>query len=159
MRLPATALLSGLHKSKVPREEFFNNIYRVITGTISMGTAAVSSMRVSSYIAAKYSLRRHVVDASTKLERPIMSFSTQYTTIISAIAQSLVLRFFSDYCHNRFVNAKDPTMRHFIAAVMKTTTIKAAQAVAIDLGDRCGAQGLAEVNQLAVIHVGHVHNH
>jgi len=124
-----------------------------------MGALAVSSIRISSYVAAKYSLRRHVVDTSTKLARPIMSFSTQYTTIISAIAQSLVLRFFSDYCHNLFVNAEDPIMRHFFAAVMKTTTMRTAHAITIDLGDRCGAQGLAEVNQIAVLHVGHVHNH
>ena len=50
-------------------------------------------------------------------------------------------------------------MRHFIAAVMKTTTMRAAHAIIIDLGDRCGAQGLAEVNQMAVLHVGPAHNH
>ena len=124
-----------------------------------MGALAVSSMRIASYVAAKYSLRRHVIDTSTKLARPIMSFSTQYTTIISAIVQSLVFKFFSDYCHGLFVNANNPTMRHFIAAVMKTTTMRAAHAITIDLGDRCGAQGLAEVNQMAVLHVGPAHNH
>ena len=159
VRLPATALLSGLQKSKAPREEFFNNMYRVISGTISMGALGVSSMRIASYVAAKYSLRRHVMDTFTKLARPIISFSTQYTTIISAIAQSLVFRFFSDYCHNLFVKANNPTMRHFIAAVMKTTTMRAAHAIIINLGDRCGAQGLAEVNQMAVLHVGSAHNH
>lgn len=158
VRLPATALLSGLQKSKAPREEFFN-MYRVISGTISMGALGVSSMRIASYVAAKYSLRRHVMDTFTKLARPIISFSTQYTTIISAIAQSLVFRFFSDYCHNLFVKANNPTMRHFIAAVMKTTTMRAAHAIIINLGDRCGAQGLAEVNQMAVLHVGSAHNH
>ena len=124
-----------------------------------MGAFGVSSMRIASYVAAKYSLRRHVIDASTKLARPIISFSTQYTTIISAIAQSLVFRFFSDYCYNLFVNSEDPTMRHFIAAVMKTTTMRVAHAVIIDLGDRCGAQGLAEVNQITVLHVSPVPNY
>jgi len=50
-------------------------------------------------------------------------------------------------------------MKHFIAAVMKTTTMRAAHAIIIDLGDRCGAQGLAEVNQMAVLHVGLAHKH
>ncbi|KAF9443135.1 acyl-CoA dehydrogenase NM domain-like protein [Macrolepiota fuliginosa MF-IS2] len=152
VHLPASALLNDLGKSEVSRETFFDNIYRVITGTISMGALAVSSMRIASYVAARYSLRRHVIDASTKLPRPIMSFSTQYTPILSAIAQSLVFRVFADYCHSIFVNAEDPTMKHFIAAVMKTTTIKANYATTIELGDRCGAQGLAEVNQMSVLH-------
>ncbi|PPQ65120.1 hypothetical protein CVT24_003011 [Panaeolus cyanescens] len=152
VRLPASALLSGLEKSQDLREEFFSNISRVITGTISMGVLGVSSMRIASYVAAKYSLRRHVIDASTRKSRSIMSFSTQYTPILSVIAQSLVLRVFSDYCYNLFVNTDDLTMKHFIAAIMKTTTQRATHAAIIELSDRCGAQGLAEVNQMSVLH-------
>ncbi|KXN83885.1 Acyl-coenzyme A oxidase [Leucoagaricus sp. SymC.cos] len=151
--LPASALLSSLEKPKAPREAFFDNIHRVITGTISMGVSAVSGMRIATYVAAKYSLRRHVIDSSTRVARPIISFSTQYTPIMSAIAQCLVLRAFSDRCINLFINAQSPVQRHFIAAIVKTTTMKAVQAITIELGDRCGAQGLAEVNQISVLHV------
>jgi hypothetical protein len=146
-------LLGDLDMPEAPREAFFDNIYRVITGTISMGACAVSVMRVASYVAAKYSLRRSVIDSATKLPKSIMFFSTQYTPVISAIAQSLVMRLFADYCHKLFVNAVDPTMKHFIAAVMKTTTIRATHATILELSDRCGAQGLFEANQLSVMHV------
>ncbi|KAF5345829.1 hypothetical protein D9756_010898 [Leucocoprinus leucothites] len=152
VHLPASALLSHPEKPKVPREAFFDNISRVITGTISMGALGISGMRIASFVAAKYSLRRHVIDVSTKVSRPIISFSTQYTAVLSAIAQTLVLREFSNYCHGLFRSAKEPTTKHFIAAVMKTTAIKAAQATTLELSERCGAQGLAEVNQINVTH-------
>ncbi|KAF5319139.1 hypothetical protein D9619_008532 [Psilocybe cf. subviscida] len=152
VHLPVSALLNGLERSSSPKEDFFHNISRVITGTLSMGVLGVSSMRIASYIAASYSLRRHVVDASTELSRPIMSFSTQYTPVLSAIVQSLVLRVFSDSCYTMFVQAKDITTKHFIAAIMKSTIQMTAHATLIELGDRCGAQGLAEVNQISVLH-------
>lgn len=153
VHLPESALLSSLEKSDAPREAFFGNISRVITGTLSMGVLGVTVMRVASYIAASYSLRRHVIDSSTKLPRPIISFSTQYTPILSAIAQTLVLRIFANSCHTMFVQEEDTTTKHFIAAIMKSTIHKIAHPILIELGDRCGAQGLAEVNQLAGLHV------
>ncbi|KAJ3568328.1 hypothetical protein NP233_g5786 [Leucocoprinus birnbaumii] len=150
VHLPASALLSSAEKPKSVREAFFDNISRVVSGTISMGGLGVAGMRIASFVAAKYSLRRHVTDVSSKVPRPIISFSTQYTAVLSAVAQTLVLRAFSDYCHRLFVQAKDPSTKHFIAAVMKTTAIKATSATTFELGDRCGAQGLAEVNQITV---------
>ena len=116
-----------------------------------MGALGVSSMRVASYVAASYSIRRHVIDSSTKLPRPIISFSTQYTPILSTIVQSLVLRIFSNSCYTMFVQAVDINTKHFIAAVMKSTVQKIAHATMIELGDRCGAQGLDEVNQMSVV--------
>lgn len=118
-----------------------------------MGALGVSAIQISSYIAAKYSLRRHVIDHSTQVARPIISFSTQYIPVLSAVAHSLILRIFSDYCHGLFVSAEDPTMKHLIAAIFKTTAMKAAHSAMIELSDRCGAQGLSEVNQMTTLHV------
>lgn len=153
VHLPKSALLGTLEKPDSPREAFFRNIYRVITGTLSVGVLGVTAMRISSYVAASYSLRRHVIDSSTKSPRPIISFSTQYTPILSAICQTLVLRIFANSCHTMFVQAKDANTKHFIAAVMKSTIHKIALPILIELGDRCGAQGLAEVNQISALHV------
>ncbi|PPQ72286.1 hypothetical protein CVT24_004675 [Panaeolus cyanescens] len=152
VRLPASALLSGLEKPANIRHEFFNNMSRVITGTLVMGTAGVSAMRIASYIAGKYSIRRHVVDSATRLPRSIISFSTQYTPILSAIAQAIVLRRFCDDCYNMFTQKADPPMKHFIAAIAKTTIQRSAQATILEVSDRCGAQGLAEANQMSSLH-------
>jgi acyl-CoA oxidase len=47
----------------------------------------------------------------------------------------------------------DPRVRHAVAAVHKVAMIQAAQAANLTLGDRCGAQGLYEANQLSAMHV------
>ncbi|KAF9057220.1 acyl-CoA dehydrogenase/oxidase [Panaeolus papilionaceus] len=156
LHLPASSLLGSLSKPTDLRIAFFDSISRVISGTISMGVFAVSAIRIAAYIAAKYSLRRHVIDASSSntlkpRSKPIMSYSTQYTPVLSAIAQALVLRVFTERCTALFVSAQGEE-RHFVAAVVKTLTVRTASAVLLELGDRCGAQGLMEVNQLGVLH-------
>ena len=47
----------------------------------------------------------------------------------------------------------DPRVRHAVATVHKVTMIRTAQAANFTLGDRCGAQGLFETNQLSAMHV------
>lgn len=153
VRLPVSALLGSLERPKDLRAAFFFNISRVISGTLSMGTLGVSSMRISSYISAKYSLRRRVVDSSTKQPREIMSFVTQYTPILSAIAQTLVLTALVEASRDMYVVAEDLTLKHFIAAIFKTTVMKMTATTTLNLGLRCGAQGLSEVNQLSVLNV------
>lgn len=118
-----------------------------------MGTLGINGMRLASFIAAKYSQRRTVWDAYRRAPRPIISFSTQYLPVLITIAQTFVLDAFSRASRERFVQAQNPVMRHFVAAVFKTTVMKLACQAILDLGDRCGAQGLFEVNQLSVMHV------
>lgn len=155
VRLPPTALLSPLttrSKAIQPRLEFFQNISRVISGTLSMGAFGVSAMRLGCYTAGAYSLRRHVTDGTTGLPRAIMSFSTQYIPILTAISQTIVMQAFSQESHARFVNSKNLNLKHFVATVFKATVMKHTHQILIALGDRCGAQGLFEVNMLSVLH-------
>ena len=49
--------------------------------------------------------------------------------------------------------ALDPRVRHAVATVHKVAMIQAAQTANLTLGDRCGAQGLYEANQLSAMHV------
>ncbi|KAG7441051.1 acyl-CoA dehydrogenase NM domain-like protein [Guyanagaster necrorhizus] len=149
--LPASALLGSLDRPKDPRTAFFSNISRVISGTLSMGAVGISSMRISSYIAAKYSLRRRVVDSYTRQPREIMSFVTQYTPVLTAIAQTLVLAVFAETSREMYVIAEDLASKHFIAAIFKTIVMKLTSTATLTLGIRCGAQGLFEVNQLSVL--------
>jgi alkylation response protein AidB-like acyl-CoA dehydrogenase len=131
-----------------PRLAFFNNIQRVAVGTIAIGSLGVPALRVSSYIAARYSMRRIVEDAKGQ-KQPIMSFRTQKVPILNALAQSFAMKSLHDFAVKIFVNpTTDPRVRHGIASVLKAVMIQHAQTAHLTLGDRCGAQGLFEVNQL-----------
>lgn len=154
MRLPADALLGSIEKAKEPRLEFFYNISRVISGTLSMGALGVSALRVSAYVSGKYSFRRTVIDAATGKPRPIITFSTQYTPVLTTISQAMVMEAYANWAREQFVASKDNLfLKHFIAATFKVTILRFAQSAPLVLGDRCGAQGVSEVNQLSVLNV------
>jgi acyl-CoA oxidase len=70
-----------------------------------------------------------------------------------AIAQSFVMEAFHRWAVGVFKTSQDPRVQHAIATILKVTMIDLAQAAHLTLGDRCGAQGLFEVNQLAAMHV------
>ncbi|EEB96497.1 hypothetical protein MPER_04359, partial [Moniliophthora perniciosa FA553] len=54
-----------------------------------------------------------------------------------------------------FVEAKEDIYRqHMVAAIFKATVMRFALSAPVVLGDRCGAQGLSDVNQLSDIHAG-----
>ena len=90
-RLSRTALLGSIKRPRDPRASFFGKIYRVAIGTIALSSLGVPSLQVGSYIAARYSLRRHVVDANG-VSKPIISFQTQKQPLSTAVAQSFVLQ-------------------------------------------------------------------
>lgn len=152
VRLPPTALLGSIRRPKDPRASFFSKIYRVAIGTIALSSLGVPSLQVGSYIAARYSLRRHVVDANG-VSKPIISFQTQKQPILTAVAQSFVLQAMHKGAVSRFMDhSLDPRVRHAIATVHKVIMIQTAQWANFVLGDRCGAQGLFEANQLPAMH-------
>lgn len=153
LRLPSTALLGSDQKPADPRAAFFANISQVAIGTIAIGSLGVPALQVSSYIAAKYSLRRTVVDPKG-IRKPIFAFRSQKTPILTALAQSFVMQALHEWAVVQFINPKtDPRVRHGIASILKTVMIQHAQTANLSLGDRCGAQGLFEHNQLAGMHV------
>ena len=153
VRLPPTALLGSLRKPRDPRASFFGKIYRVAIGTIALSSLGVPSLQVASYIAARYSLRRHVVD-SNGVPKPIISFQTQKQPILTAVAQSFVLQAMHKRAVGWFMDhSLDSRVRHAIATVHKVAMIQTAQWANFALGDRCGAQGLFEANQLPAMHV------
>ncbi|KAI0259309.1 hypothetical protein BC834DRAFT_636721 [Gloeopeniophorella convolvens] len=153
VRLPPTALLGNVDKKpRDIRAAFFRNIYRVAVGTIALSSLGMLSLQVASYIAARYSLRRTVVDPSG-VPRPILEFHTQKTPILTALAQSFVLHEMHEQCVAWFCDPSlDPRVRHAVATVHKVAMIQTAQEANFALGDRCGAQGLFEANQLSAMH-------
>ena len=150
--LPSTALLAPPHRPKDPRAEFFHNTQRVAVGTLTVTALCLTALRTGSYIAGKYSLRRNVTDASTGLSRPIISFSTQYIPVMAAIADAFVLTAFLNSIHVAFMDPKlEHAMKHFLAAVSKAAICGQTIKDMMVLGDRCGAQGLLQANQLDVL--------
>ena len=158
VRLPQMALLGSLRRPRDPRASFFGKIYRVAVGTIALSSLGVPSLQVASYIAARYSLRRHVVD-SNGASKPIISFQTQKQPILTAVAQSFVLQAMHKRAVTWFMEPSlDSRVRHAVATVHKVTMIQTAQWANFALGDRCGAQGLFEANQLPAMHVRNLYS-
>ncbi|KAJ7470761.1 acyl-CoA dehydrogenase NM domain-like protein [Mycena latifolia] len=152
VRVPFSALLGTDTTPESPRDTFFSNIARVAVGTIAIGSLGVPALQVSSFIAAKYSIRRTVVDAEG-VRKPIMSFQTQKIPILTALAQSFVMTAFHVKAVSMFCNTSlENGVRHAIACILKVVMIEHAQRAHLTLGDRCGAQGLFEVNQLTAMH-------
>ncbi|KAJ7358042.1 acyl-CoA dehydrogenase NM domain-like protein [Mycena albidolilacea] len=152
VQVPFSALLGTDAKADDPRTAFFTNISRVAVGTIAIGSLGIPALQVASAIASKYSNRRTVVDAQG-VRKPIMSFQTQKIPIMSAVAQSFVMQALHHKCVSLFCNLKlDPRVRHAVASTLKLVMIEHAQTAHLTLGDRCGAQGLFEVNQLTGMH-------
>jgi len=117
-----------------------------------MGAVGLGVMQLSSYIAGTYSLRRKVIDSATGHPRPIISFSTQYIPVLTAVAQSYVMAAFSLEARAIFVSLDGRIYdQHLVAAAYKAGILKLAKATPLILGDRCGAQGLMEVNLLGVL--------
>ena len=154
--LAPTALLGDQHRPKDPRSDFFFNISRVVVGSLSMGAIAISAMRIVTCVAGRYSLRRTVFDASTGKPRQIATFSSQYIPLMTALSQSFVSQSFSRKAHQLFVSLSNPVQKHFIAATFKATVMGHCNDMTRILADRCGAQGMFEVNQIAAIHVSRV---
>lgn len=152
VRLPASALLGPVDKPEDPRKTFFYNISRIIIGTLALGSLGVPALQVASTIAARYSMRRTVVDHQSGQLRSIITFQTQKTPIVIAVAQAYAMEAYHHWSVAKFKTIKDHSVRHAIAIILKVTMITLAQASHIALGDRCGAQGLFEVNQLSAMH-------
>lgn len=151
--LPASALLSSPEKGD-DREQFFDSIYRIIVGTISIAGMALTSLKMAVYVAGRYSQRRNVTDAFTGSQTPIISFPTQQYPILSSLAQAIVFESLTKKAIALFTDkSKSLGARHCIAAVAKVTLVKHCCASLISLGDRCGAQGVFEVNQFSVQYV------
>lgn len=153
VHLPFSALLGPLDEPKDARTAFFYNISRVAVGSIAIASFGIPGIRVASFIAGRYSSRRTVVYQEDD-HRPIISFRTQKAPITTAVAQSFVLPAFHDEATSIFRNVSvDHRVRHAIASIFKVTTVQHTLSSTLALGDRCGAQGLFEANQITAMNV------
>ncbi|KAJ6546340.1 acyl-CoA dehydrogenase NM domain-like protein [Mycena sp. CBHHK59/15] len=152
VRLPAEAWLGSSLRPKNTRLSFFANIFRVTVGTLVLGSQGISALQVATYITAQYSRRRTVTN-NDGVQQPIMDFRTQHTPIVIALAQSYVMNALHRVVTQIFSHpTADGPMRHGVATILKVVTINHAQRSLLDLMERCGAQGLFEMNQLSTMH-------
>ncbi|KJA24756.1 hypothetical protein HYPSUDRAFT_1074286 [Hypholoma sublateritium FD-334 SS-4] len=97
--------------------------------------------------------RRRVTDAFTGRQTPIIAFPTQQYPVLAALAQAVVFESLTQKAIALFTDKdKGLGVRHCIAAVAKVTLVKHCLASLTSLGDRCGAQGIFEVNQFSVLY-------
>lgn len=148
VRLPQTSLLGDGERPADEHAAFFHTIHRVVVGGLTMAAVTLPSLRASSFIAARYSMRRTTLDA-TGILKPIISFQTQKIPVLTALAQSFVMQAFLDKSVTAFCDdTMDHRVRHAISSITKTVMLLHTQDANANLADRCGAQGLFEVNQI-----------
>ena len=90
VKLPHSALLGELDCHESVRKQFLECARRVSIGSMTVAALPIPILRVSAFIAARYSQRR-MVKYSQKRPMPILSFRTQQTPIAHALSQASIL--------------------------------------------------------------------
>ena len=154
VRLPPSALLGDLEKPQDLHANLISLISRINVGTLSMGCIAVTYLQFYATIGALYSLRRTVGTGSGTTKRiPILSFPTQQAPILAAVANVYVLQAYAKWATTKFCETHDQRVHTGLAAVFKGAACQLSQRSAVDVSERCGAQGLASYNQFITLYV------
>ncbi|KAF5361364.1 hypothetical protein D9757_011349 [Collybiopsis confluens] len=147
--LPQTALLGAAeHLPPSPnaaRLNFLMQNWRAATGALALGSLGIPNLQKAAYIAGRYSQHRTIGPEKTS----IITFRTQHTPILIALAQSMVYKEFWKVGVQKFTEKSlDPRIRHAYAAVFKASLIYDAQAANLELSQRLGARGLFQFSEL-----------
>lgn len=152
VRLPAGALFGSLERPASPRMALTQSMWRVVCGTLAIGSLVLPIMKAYATIGALYSVRRHVGPPNARV--PILSFRTQQIPLVTLVAQTHVMQAFVNWASKQFSDTSlDFRVRHAIAGILKATIVSHANAGGIAMSDRCGVQGLFAHNQLTTMHV------
>ncbi|KAF8164718.1 acyl-CoA dehydrogenase NM domain-like protein [Crassisporium funariophilum] len=147
--LPATALLGRIDGTSDPRLNFLQAIWRAAVGSLAIVSCFIPLLQILAFTVAKYSQRRRVAGPGGA-RVAIIGFKTQYTPVLVALAQSFVMKEFWRAAVAIFSDeGEDPRVRHGVAAAFKVTAVQHTEAAILGLGERCGAQGLFEHNQIS----------
>ncbi|KAI0689045.1 acyl-CoA dehydrogenase NM domain-like protein [Cytidiella melzeri] len=151
VRLPPDSILGSIEVHKNPKKALTQAIWRVVTGTLAIGSLVLPVMKSYATIGTMYSLRRHVGAPGSRI--PIMHFRTQQIPILTLTAQIYVMEALLQWCTAIFCDTTvDPRVRHAIAGIFKTTIAAHANAGGLAISDRCGVQGLFAHNQMTTLH-------
>ncbi|KAF8584814.1 acyl-CoA dehydrogenase NM domain-like protein [Ramaria rubella] len=148
VRLPRSALLGPMDKPDNMRNQFMRTINRVAVGSLSISLVTIPCLKVATYVAGMYSLRR-TIGQPNGTRQPIMSLRTQQRPVLLALAQIYCLEAFGLEAIRMF---RDPSLdirvRDAVAACFKSVAVKHGQESMYSLAERSGAQGLFEFNQI-----------
>ncbi|KAJ6509202.1 hypothetical protein C8R47DRAFT_12821 [Mycena vitilis] len=158
--LPQSALLQrdipanqSTGSDETKRLDYLMAIWRVAIGSLALAATTIPGLARSAYIAAMYSKRRRVHAGLSASPVPIIQLKTQYTPILTAFAQSIVLAESYKSATELF---RDPSVdfrvRHGIAACFKAVALLHMQDAGLALSERCGAQGLFNYNEICELH-------
>jgi alkylation response protein AidB-like acyl-CoA dehydrogenase len=140
------------HGADADRLNFLHVIWRAATGALALGSMGIPALQRAAYIAGRYSQTRKVGPGEARTT--IISFRTQYTPVLVALAQSVVLKAFWKVCTGVFSQPHlDNRIRHAYAAIGKAIFIHHAQCANIELSERLGARGLFQFSDLILQHV------
>jgi hypothetical protein len=131
------------------RLDYLLAIWRVAIGSLALSATTIPGLARAAFTVAMYSKRRRVGAGI-----PVILFKTQYTPILTAFAQSLVLAEFYNATTGIFRDASiDFRVRHGIATCFKTVALRHMMDAGLALSERCGAQGLFNYNGISERHV------
>ena len=159
--VPHTALvtsqLDDYSIPKFPLLAWWDEIWRVPIGTVTVVAPLIPGLKISSFIAGKYSMHRSLTGKRSE-PIPIISFRTQQWPILHAVATSLVLEnWYPIAAHQTTNESVDPRVRHGVAVIVKTTVCRQAQRCASEISERCGVQGTFQNNYMARFEVSIIH--
>ncbi|VDB94435.1 unnamed protein product [Peniophora sp. CBMAI 1063] len=150
VRLPASALLgSSLEAPAKPLEAWWGQVWRIPIGSMAVAAPFLVALKHTAYIGGRYSLFRTVAGRNPS-PIPIITFPTQQWAILSAVATANVLdAWFKAMIRLVVDKSIDPRVRHGLSVVVKTTTMRHFLRCAVEVSERCGAQGTFESNFMA----------
>ncbi|KAE8356114.1 acyl-CoA dehydrogenase NM domain-like protein [Aspergillus coremiiformis] len=147
VRLPSWALLGSLEKPANERDNFLSINWRAGVGTLSLSLCIIPMMKISVFVAGKYSIQRQIGAPSKPI--PIISLRTQQRPILHALAQIAVFEAYAKESIRSFQDPDlEPTVQHAIGATFKAVLLQAAHSTLPALSERCGARGLYAFNHI-----------
>ncbi|KAI0633863.1 acyl-CoA dehydrogenase NM domain-like protein [Trametes polyzona] len=151
VRLPRSALLGSLARPSDLHANLIDIIHRVSIGTIAIGCLALPMMQCYTTIGALYSLRRKIGSPTNQV--PILTFRTQHGPILTVAANAYVMQALQRWAIAQFCDqSQDMRVRHGIGAIFKAVMVQHSQKGALEVSERCGAQGLFAHNQMTCLH-------
>ncbi|KAF9016730.1 acyl-CoA oxidase [Hymenopellis radicata] len=144
VRLPSTALISStpdhISAPANPLAAWWDENWRIQLGSLLMPCPLIYGLKISAYIAGRYSMNRRITDRKGTAV-PIFKYRTQQWPIVSAVTVVFVLdNWYRSVIREVRQPELDGSIRHAMAVVAKLSIIRHIQRIIPELAERCGAQ-------------------
>ncbi|MFF4755507.1 acyl-CoA dehydrogenase family protein [Streptomyces sp. NPDC002514] len=130
------------------RRRFFTSLERVHAGRLCLSSALVSAGRASTYIAVRYSLRRHT-SAPAQQDVPLLAYRSQQTALFRALADVYAMTFLINHVKREYLHSSGSNDTKQLIAIAKAVTSWTMTDVLTTCRERMGAQGMFSANRIA----------